>query len=132
VKNTDTEIAFEQKIVDIAHLYGWRVASFRNAGGREDGGHRTPVKYDGKGYTDLTLVHTKGQIVFAEIKRETGGRFSDDQREWAEWLTTCAETINSDLHDRSPTRVRYCAWRPRDGDSIITILSFGRVKTWTP
>jgi hypothetical protein len=130
VKNIDTEIVFEQKIVDIAHLWGWKVASFRPAGTNK--GWRTPVKYDGKGYPDLTLVHPKGFIVFAEIKRETGGTFSDEQREWAQILTECAEAINTELMDRSPTRVRWAHWRPRDGDEIVTILSFGRVREWVP
>lgn len=130
MKNTMTEREFQDAVVEVAHLFGWKVFHSRAAGTNK--GWRTAISYDGKGYPDLTLVHESGFVVFAEIKRETGGTFSDEQREWAQWLTECADGVNSSLLDRSPSRVRYCHWRPRDGDDIITILSFGRVREWTP
>ena len=130
--NTDTEIIFEQKIVELAHLWGWKVASFRNAGGK-NGGYRTPVKYDGKGYTDLTLIHDKGFIIFAEIKKEKNpAEYTDEQRAWGERIDLASAAINRDLRDASPARVFYRLWRPRHGDEIATLLSFGRVTEWTP
>lgn len=120
------EIGFEQAIVDIAWQFGWRVASFRSAGGRKDGGHRTPVKYNGKGYPDLTLVHESGIVIFAEIKAERG-TMSADQKVWAATLTS-VETAAESLDGPSP--IRYRLWKPRDSDAIITELSHGRTTTW--
>ena len=129
--NTDAEIVFEQKIVDIAHMHGWKVASFRQAGSPHDG-YRTPVKHDAKGWPDLTLIHPNGYIIFAEIKKEKNpSPYTDDQKSWGATLAATAERINEWLED-SPDRVFYRLWRPRDGDEIVTLLSFGRVRTWTP
>lgn len=128
MKNTDTEIVFEQKVVELAHLWGWKVASFRPAGTGK--GWRTPVKYDGKGYPDLTMIHPNGYIIFAEMKRETGSTTSDDQKAWGQVLTDCAAQIGCCSSVVPP--VFYRMWRPRDGDEIVTLLSFGRVREWTP
>ena len=129
-----SEASFEAAVVDIAHLYGWKIASFRQAGGRADGGFRTPVKYDGKGYVDLTMVHPCGEIVFAEIKAQKG-RLSPHQKEWGRVLADCS---NRDRESGFPIKddfdlgMRYVVWRPSDGDDIISYLSFGRVKEWSP
>jgi hypothetical protein len=134
MKNTDTEIVFEQKVVELAHLWGWKVASFRPAGTGK--GWRTPVKYDGKGYPDLTMIHEKGYIIFAEMKRETGSTMSAEQKEWATVFMRCASAINDWLDEpvmpEQRDRVFYRMWRPRDGNEIVTLLSFGRVTEWTP
>lgn len=127
--NTDTEIVFEQKIVELAHTFGWKVTSFRQAGGK-NGGFRTPVKYDGRGWVDLTLIHPTGYVIFAEIKREKGSTTSDWQVEWGNLLAECAEAINTAVEDTD--RVFYRLWKPRDGDEIAQMLSFGRVKEWRP
>lgn len=130
--NTDTEIIFEKKIVEVAHTFGWKVASFRQAGGKS-GGYRTPVKYDGMGYPDLTLIHDTGFIVFAEIKKDRNwSKYTEQQQAWGKTLADAATAINVDLRDASPERVFYRVWRPRDGDEIARILSFGRVQQWTP
>lgn len=128
-----TEREFQDAVVDIAHLYGWRVFHARAAGTNK--GWRTPVAYDGKGYVDLTLVHPDGYVVFAEMKSATG-KMSDDQLAWGEMLASVSEGINTWLDepvmpDRRD-RVFYRLWRPRDGDEIVTLLSFGRVRQWTP
>ena len=129
--NQDTEIVFEQKVVDLARVFGWRIASFRQAGGKS-GGYRTPVKYDGKGYVDLTMVHPQGRIIFAELKKDKNpAPFTDDQKDWGRVLTECASAITSELRDQAPEPMVYWRlWRPRDGDEIATLLSFGRVTRW--
>ncbi len=120
----DTEIVFEQKIVEMAHLFGWKVASFRPGGSKK--GFRTPVKYDGKGYVDLTLVHpARGCVIFAEIKRDRGMVMSPEQGDWGEWITQCAVRSGTDA-------IRYRLWQPRNGNDIISELSFDRVKEWRP
>ena len=127
------EREFQDAVVDIAHLYGWRAFHARAAGTNK--GYRTPVAYDGKGYVDLTLVHPSAYIIFAEINSAVG-RLSDEQKAWSETLTSASEGINT-WHDESVMPVRrdrvlYRLWRPRDGDEIVTLLSFGRVRQWTP
>lgn len=122
-----TEIEFEQAVVDLAHTFGWRVAGFRPA--RTQHGWRTPVKYDGKGWPDLTMVHPSGRIIFAELKTDRGA-LSAEQAEWAD---TFVAAIAADRRALGvPSMVEYHVWRPRDGDHIADRLSFGRVHTWTP
>lgn len=124
------EIEFEQAVVDLAHMFGWRVASFRPAGTGK--GWRTPVKYDGKGYPDLTLVHPTGYIIFAEMKSDKG-RTSPDQDNWALILSACSIQIEEriDRPELIPS-VRYCLWAPRNAVEIAVALSFGRVREWSP
>lgn len=123
-----TEIEFERAVVDLAHLFGWRAASFRPAGTGK--GWRTPVKYDGKGYPDLTLVHADGCVIFAEMKSATG-QLSDDQKAWGEALAQAEEYSWSP--DRDPSYpIRYRVWKPSNGNQIASALSFGRVMEWTP
>ena len=69
------------------------------------------------------------------MKRETGSSTSDEQVAWAETLATCAEAINECLDEpgvmpERQIRVHYRLWRPRDGDEIAALLSFGRVSEW--
>lgn len=133
--NTDTEIQFEQKVVDLAHVFGWSAMGIRPAGGK-NGGFRTPIKYDGKGWPDTTFVHRLGYIIFAEFKRERGAsEYTADQKKWGHTLTLCAGAINGDVNDFATTdieRIRYRLWQPRHHDQIVTELSFGRVKEWRP
>jgi hypothetical protein len=126
--NTMTEREFQDAVVDVAHTFGWSVFHARPAGTNK--GWRTPIAYDGKGYPDLTLIHRCGHIVFAEIKREAGASTSAEQIEWGTLMTDCADAINREL--RGTPRASYRLWRPRDGDEIVTLLSFGRVTEWTP
>ncbi|HLM96761.1 MAG TPA: VRR-NUC domain-containing protein [Acidimicrobiales bacterium] len=74
---TMTEQELLDSVVELAHLFGWRVAHFRPA--RTAHGWRTPVTADGAGWPDLTLVRER--IVFAELK-SARGRLSVDQQDW--------------------------------------------------
>lgn len=74
---------FQQQIIDLAHLHGWRVAHFRTVRiQRKDGSvyYATPVQADGEGFPDLILLRGMDFIV-AEIKSATG-RCSKKQTEW--------------------------------------------------
>ena len=73
-----TEAQFQEAVVELAHLYGWRVAHFR-AARTAHGGWRTPVAADGAGFVDLILV--RDRVLFVELKAEKG-RLTVPQQEW--------------------------------------------------
>ena len=132
-RNTISETQFEKAVVDVAHMFGWKVASFRNSMSAA-GSHLTAVKYDGKGYVDLSMFHPCGEIVLAEIKAEKG-RLSPAQKQWGETLTECSnvnDISGPPIKDDFYLGMRYVVWRPSDGDDIISYLSFGKTRTWTP
>lgn len=65
-------------IIDMAHLFGWRVAHFRPV--KTPTGYRTPVQADGAGFPDLVLARN-GVVLFRELK--IGTRVLDyAQRDW--------------------------------------------------
>lgn len=100
------EDEFQQMVIDMAHLFGWRVAHFRRA--RTAKGWRTPVAADGKGFPDLVLVRHK-QVIYAELKTDRG-TVSPEQREWLEAL---------------PASV---VWRPKYLDQIERTLRSGVIE----
>ena len=77
-----TESELQKIVIDMAHLFRWRVAHFRPArvmrGGEET--WRTPVSADGAGFPDLVLARD-GVVLFRELKTAKG-IVSDDQHEW--------------------------------------------------
>lgn len=103
-----TEADFQQQVIDLAQLLGYRVAHFRAA--RTEQGWRTPVAADGKGFPDLVLAG-RGRVIFAELKSDRG-QLTDEQKIWLDDLShTPAET--------------YCWW-PADFDEIQEVLRGGR------
>lgn len=100
----ETEVQFQQAVIEAAQLHGWTVAHFRPA--RTQQGWRTPVQADGKGFPDLVLVAT-GRVVFAELKSDRG-RLTDDQKIWWERLRTAGAEVY--------------VWRPRDWPHIEKTL----------
>ena len=95
-RNLELEAAFQQRVVEVAQLYGWRVFSIPDS-------RRVSIA----GWPDLTLFR-KGKLIFAELKREKG-RVSEAQKmvmaELA--LIPCAEVY---------------LWRPSDWDELVRIL----------
>ena len=77
-----SESDLQAQIIDLAHLYGWRVAHFRPA--QTKYGWRTPVSADGKGFPDLCLVKG-GKLIFWEVKSGVL-LLSKEQAEWLDWL----------------------------------------------
>lgn len=73
-----TEAEFQQAVIDIAMLRGWKVAHFRPA--RTAKGWRTPVQGD-RGFVDLVLAR-RGVVLLVELKSDKG-RFGPGQQEWA-------------------------------------------------
>jgi len=110
-----TETELKDAIIDAAHTFGWKVVHFRPA--QTAKGWRTPVQGDGKGWPDLTLVHTSGWFIFAELK-DRKGALSAEQVKWG-------ATLMMAIQHGEMTQVRYAVWRPSDWPEIIQTLSFG-------
>jgi hypothetical protein len=92
------------QVIELAHLFGWRVAHFRPC--KTGRGWRTPVQADGAGFPDLVLVG-RGRVIVAELKRETG-RATPDQLAWLAaftdagvesvvWTPSCFDAIAAEL-----------------------------------
>ena len=101
-----SEAELQSLVIEIAHLYSWKVAHFRAC--RTEKGWRTPVEADGKGFVDLVMVRPLeraryigdlGRVIFMELKRE-GGRVTEEQREWHRVLIEAgAEAYICEPHD---------------------------------
>jgi hypothetical protein len=66
VRPTLSEAEFLRQVIDLAHLYRWRVAHFRSGLTRK--GHwATAVQGDGVGFPDLLLIRGR-RVVAAELK----------------------------------------------------------------
>lgn len=97
---------FQQQIIELAQLYGWKVAHFRHAWSKDGKRCHTPVQADGKGFPDLCMVK-RVRIIFAEVKGDNG-KMSAEQEEWLKKLYYVAETY---------------LWRPHDWERIQEILT---------
>lgn len=98
------EDEWQQTVVELAQLLGYRVAHFRAARTRK--GWRTPVAADGAGFPDLVLVR-HGRLVVAELKSNSG-RVTPEQQAWLDALTAAG--------------VEAHVWRPRDWHAVLEIL----------
>tara|TARA_R110000824_G_scaffold116919_2_gene268669 strand:- start:32 stop:346 length:315 start_codon:yes stop_codon:yes gene_type:complete len=90
------EADFQRIVIDMAHLFGWRVAHFRKV--QTHGRWITAVAADGAGFPDLVMAKL-GRVIFAELKTEKG-RLSAEQKLWLKALPECV------------------VWRPSDLDAI--------------
>lgn len=100
-----TEAHFQQQVIALAQLCGWRVFHARPAR-TKDGQWRTPVAGDGKGFFDLVLMRER--VIFAELKTNKG-TLTRDQHDWREAATRAGATAE--------------VWRPRDWNQIEDTLS---------
>lgn len=101
----ETEEQFLQQVLTLAKWLGWRSAHFRPAR-TKDGGWRTAVAGDGKGWPDLVLVKG-GRIIFAELKTDTG-TFTPEQEAWLKALEGCCQEVYR--------------WRPHQWQWIENVL----------
>jgi hypothetical protein len=99
-----SEAAFQDQVMQLAHVYGWRVAHFRPA--QTSKGWRTAVAADGKGFPDLVLVRER--LIVAELKSRTGV-ISPEQDAW----------LQATAHAGVETHV----WRPDDLPHIGAVLA---------
>lgn len=90
-----SERAFQQRVVDLARLRGWRVF------------HPHDSRHSAAGWPDLAMLRAR-QLVFAELKSETG-RPTDEQRAWLAALSAVPGVI-----------VRL--WRPSDWSDVEAVL----------
>ena len=83
-----SEADFQEMIIDLAHLCGYKVAHFRKAR-KKDGSWITPVAADGKGWPDLILCNDKtNSFIVVEVKVDTG-KLTPEQAEWIKRLRAC-------------------------------------------
>lgn len=107
---TLTESAFTRQVIDLAHLFGWKVAHFRPGMNRR-GQWQTAVQGDGAGFPDLVLVNRRlGRVIFAELKVKA--KLTTAQMDWLFWLEPC--------------NVEAVVWRPEDWPDIERTLNPGR------
>lgn len=103
-----SETDFQNNVIALARMFGWRVAHFRPA--KTSKGWRTPMQGD-KGFPDLVLAKA-GRVIFAELKSARGSV----SKEQLAWLV--------DLDDGSGKPEVY-VWRPADLDAIGKLLGPG-------
>ena len=104
-----SEQAFQQQVIDYAHLMSWKVAHFRGVRvARKDGSvyYQTPVQADGAGFPDLVLARPP-RIMFVELKAERGVS-SPAQDMWLELLVKSGQDMK--------------VWRPSDWPEIERTL----------
>jgi hypothetical protein len=117
---TGPEAAFQQQVIEIAHIYRWRVAHFRAA--QTARGWRTPVEADGMGFPDLVLIRPP-ELIIAELKSEKGV-LSLAQRGWVGELSLVEEAIATAAGQPPHRRLfEINVWRPSDFDDIVKRLS---------
>ncbi len=103
-----TEAAFTRDVLTLARRLGWRTAHFRPAR-TADGGWRTAVQGDGKGFLDLLLLRD-GALIVAELKVGKG-KLTPEQAAWvAAW---------------EAAGVAVYLWRPADWVEIEAVLTEG-------
>lgn len=106
-----TERQFQARVIDLLHMFGYRVAHFMPAVNQR-GQWRTPVAADGKGFPDLVAVRPErpgraGRVLFVELKTDTG-RLTKEQKDWG-----------ADLSDAGAETY---VWRPRDWATLSEIV----------
>lgn len=99
-----TEDEFLRQIIELAHVYQWRVHHERPAWTNK--GWRTPIQGD-RGFPDLVLARSP-RVIIAEVKSDKG-RLTREEREWLEEMEGCPG-------------VESFIWRPRMWDDIVGIL----------
>lgn len=110
-----TEVQFQQAVIDYARLMGWKVYHTHDSSRSESG------------FPDLVLAR-KGRIVFAELKTQNG-RVKAEQQEWLIELNGREEfglddyrvKIAALMRNEIP-RVLVCLWRPDCWDEIQAVL----------
>lgn len=100
-----SERDFLKQVIDLAHIFGWKIAHFRPA--KTEHGWRTAVQADGAGFPDIVMVRPP-RLIFAELKSDKG-KLTKTQ---AQWLWELRKVAGIEVY----------IWRPRKFDRIIERL----------
>ena len=84
------EAELQRAVIKMAHQFGWLVAHFGRAQGRE-GRWLTPVQADGAGFPDLVLVRRE-DMFFVELKAK-GKKPSPEQQMWHAHLHVAGQKV---------------------------------------
>ncbi len=103
-----TEAEFQQQVIELAHLLGWRHNFTRRSIGK---GRKWVTATSVVGWPDLTLwSERQRRIAFAELKRQDG-KVTPDQ-----------EAVLASL---AAAGIEVYVWRPSDWDEIAATLRGG-------
>lgn len=85
-----TERDLQSRVMDVARLYGWRVAHFHDSRRQVKPGVFVGDR-DAAGFPDLVLVRPP-ELLVVELKRETG-KTTDEQDRWLGDLASCGVEV---------------------------------------
>lgn len=105
---------FQQAIIDLAELCGWRVYHVANV-------RRRLRATTSVGFPDLVMVRD-GRIIFAELKRGPRDHPTREQREWLAQLAPTGLPCDQDGEHYEGKHVIVCLWRPADWPAIEALL----------
>ncbi len=105
----ESERQFQDKVIAMAIMYGWKVQHSRPAM-LPGGGWATHIQGH-VGFPDLVLANRHRGVIYAELKSERG-KVSPSQADWLETLTA-ASAVSSETF----------LWRPNDFQFIVKRLS---------
>ncbi len=100
-----TEQRFQSMIVEMAHLYRWRIFHPRKS--LTKAGRWITALQGDKGFVDLVLARAGNHVLFCELKTDVG-RLSEDQERWRDVLLASG--------------AEYRLWRPSNWKSIEETL----------
>lgn len=105
------EADFQQQVIELLHVYGWRHLHVRRSIGRGGGGRKWQTTTNVKGWPDLFCWHEGQQrTLAAELKSETG-KATDEQLE----VLASLRAAGVEVH----------VWHPADLDRLPAILRPG-------
>lgn len=85
-----TERDLQARVMDLARMYGWRVAHFHDSRRQVKPGVFVGDR-DAAGFPDLVLVRPP-ELLVVELKRETG-KVTDEQNAWLGDLAACGVEV---------------------------------------
>lgn len=88
------ESDWQKTVIDLLHLYGYRVCETRKARVQKHGVdvYRTPWGADGKGQLDLIAINRQLKSLIVIENKTENGRLSPEQKEWHDdWISVCKD-----------------------------------------
>jgi hypothetical protein len=109
IAEAQTEQEFMRHVIAYAKARSWMVY------------HTHISKRSTEGWPDLAIVRD-GRMVFAELKREKGGRVSPAQRQWLDELGKVALVANAGLAAWATPTLTVACWKPGSWPAIEQVL----------